>query len=66
MPDNTLADSHSDAEEAGRTLSALGTGGHKLDGRLGFTIEIVDEIPLTPRGKAIYVDQRIPQQEKVF
>ena len=40
--------------------------GRKLDGRLGFTIEIVDDIPLTPRGKAVYVDQRIPQQEKVF
>ena len=35
--------------------------GHKLDGRLTFTIECVDVIPLSTRGKAIYVDQRIPQ-----
>ncbi|NLX13351.1 MAG: phenylacetate--CoA ligase family protein [Phycisphaerales bacterium] len=34
--------------------------GRKLDGRLTFTIQINDSIPLTPRGKAIYVDQRIP------
>ncbi len=31
----------------------------KLDGRLTFTLELVDAIPLTARGKAIYVDQRI-------
>jgi phenylacetate-CoA ligase len=33
----------------------------KLDGRLAFTVECVDAIPLSPRGKAIYVDQRIPR-----
>lgn len=30
----------------------------KLDGRLTFAIEPVESIPLTPRGKSIYVDQR--------
>lgn len=35
--------------------------GRKLNGLLSFTIEMVDKIPLSPRGKAIYVDQRIPQ-----
>jgi phenylacetate-CoA ligase len=33
--------------------------GRKLDGRLTFTIELVEAIPLSIRGKAIYVDQRI-------
>ncbi len=37
--------------------------GRKLDGRLTFTIQITDTIPLTPRGKTIYVDQRIPDIE---
>lgn len=32
----------------------------KLDHRLEVTIEPTDSIPLSPRGKAIYVDQRIP------
>lgn len=31
----------------------------KLDGQLSFTIELVDAIGLSIRGKAIYVDQRI-------
>jgi phenylacetate-CoA ligase len=35
----------------------------KLDGQLTFTIELVDAIPLTARGKAIYVDQRIPREQ---
>jgi phenylacetate-CoA ligase len=35
--------------------------GRKFDGRLEFTIQTVDNIPLTPRGKAVYVDQRIPR-----
>jgi len=35
--------------------------GRKLDGRVTFTIELVDAIPLSARGKAIYVDQRIQQ-----
>jgi phenylacetate-CoA ligase len=30
----------------------------KLDGRVNFTIELVESIPLSPRGKAIYVDQQ--------
>jgi phenylacetate-CoA ligase len=34
--------------------------GRKLDGRLDFTIDLVESIPLSVRGKAIYVDQRIP------
>ncbi len=34
--------------------------GRKIDGRLVLGIEIVDTISLSPRGKAIYVDQRIP------
>jgi phenylacetate-CoA ligase len=33
--------------------------GRKLDGQVTFAIELVDSIPLSPRGKAIYVDQRI-------
>ena len=37
--------------------------GRKLDVRLTFTIELVDAIPLSARGKTIYVDQQI-QQEK--
>lgn len=35
--------------------------GRKFDGQLHFTIKCVDAIPLSPRGKAIYVDQRIRQ-----
>jgi len=40
--------------------------GHKLDGRLRISIEQVSAIHLSPRGKAIYVDQRIvsiPQEK---
>ena len=33
--------------------------GRKLQGQITFTIEQVEAIPLSPRGKAIYVDQRI-------
>ncbi|MCX5685047.1 MAG: methyltransferase domain-containing protein [Planctomycetota bacterium] len=33
--------------------------GRKLDGQVIFTVELVDAISLTPRGKAVYVDQRI-------
>lgn len=33
--------------------------GRKLNGQLAFTIELVEAIPLSPRGKAIYIDQRI-------
>jgi phenylacetate-CoA ligase len=31
----------------------------KCEGAIDFTIELADSIPLSPRGKAIYVDQRI-------
>ena len=31
----------------------------KFDGQLSFSTELVERIPLSPRGKAIYVDQRI-------
>lgn len=36
--------------------------GRKLNGQLTFFIELVDSIVLSPRGKAIYVDQRIPER----
>jgi phenylacetate-CoA ligase len=36
------------------------TLGLKFDGRLDFMIEVVDSVSLSSRGKAIYVDQRIP------
>lgn len=39
--------------------------GRKLDCRLTFTIELTEAIPLSPRGKAIYVDQRIQQEKRV-
>jgi len=34
----------------------------KFDGRFDFTLELKSEIPLSPRGKAIYVDQKIPHR----
>lgn len=37
--------------------------GRKLDGRLTFEIERVEAIPTSARGKAIYVDQRIVQDQ---
>jgi phenylacetate-CoA ligase len=37
---------------------------HKLDSRLDFTIELVDAILLSPRGKTIYIDQRIQQEKR--
>ena len=39
--------------------------GRKLDGRLTFDIKIVDTIDFSPRGKAVYVDQRIPKEHRV-
>jgi len=39
--------------------------GRKLDNRLVFTIELTKAILLSARGKAIYVDQRIPQENRV-
>ncbi len=44
-----------DADKIQRNL------GNKLNGRVSFSIELVKEIPLSERGKAIYVDQRIPR-----
>ena len=35
----------------------------KLDGRLTLSIELVESIPLTGRGKAVYVEQRISNNE---
>lgn len=46
-------------EDASRIPRNLG---RKLHGRLTFTIEIVEAIPFSVRGKAVYVDQRIPQE----
>lgn len=46
-------------KDVGRMQSNLG---RKLDGQLSFTIELVDAIPLSARGKAVYVDQRIPER----
>lgn len=40
--------------------------GRKLETQITFTIERVEAIPLSARGKAIYVDQRIPEQRKIF
>jgi phenylacetate-CoA ligase len=37
--------------------------GRKLDRQLAFTIELTEAIPLSPRGKAIYVEQRITQEK---
>lgn len=42
--------------DAGRIRRNLG---RKLDSQLTFTVELVDAIPLTARGKAIYVNQQI-------
>ena len=39
---------------------------HKLNGRLSFKVELVDSIPLSARGKAIYVDQRIPKDRRII
>ena len=35
----------------------------KLDGQLDFTLELVDAVRLSARGKAVYVDQRIARLE---
>jgi phenylacetate-CoA ligase len=39
--------------------------GRKLDNQLVFTIEFTEDIPLSARGKAIYVNQRIQQEKRV-
>ena len=44
-------------EIGGRLLRTLAA---KLDGRLRLELEIVQSLPVTALGKAIYVDQRIP------
>ena len=41
-----------------------GNLGRKLDGQVTFTIELVESIPLSPRGKSIYVDQRIKEDRE--
>jgi phenylacetate-CoA ligase len=51
-PVNGLPDSERD-----RILASLN---RKLCGRVALRAELVDHIALTPRGKAIYVDQRTP------
>jgi len=43
-----------DRQRIGRNLR------RKLGGCIEFAVELVGAIPLTPRGKTIYVDQRIP------
>ena len=53
------ADAFRDADQS-RILRQLE---QKLDNRLNLTIKIVDSIRLTGRGKAIYVEQRIPAAE---
>jgi phenylacetate-CoA ligase len=40
--------------------------GRKLDGQVTLTTEIVDAIPLSPRGKAVYVDQRIAASHRTI
>jgi phenylacetate-CoA ligase len=37
--------------------------GRKLAGRIELTFEMTDAIPLSPRGKTVYVDQRIPSAD---
>ena len=39
--------------------------GRKLDSQLAFTIKLTEAIPLSTRGKAIYVDQRIQKEKRV-
>jgi len=46
-------------DDVGRIQRNLG---RKFDNRLAFTIELTDAIPLSARGKAIYVDQRIQRE----
>jgi len=50
--------SEDDAERIHQNL------GYKLDRQLALTIELTEAIPLYARGKAIYVDQRIPQERR--
>lgn len=48
-------------DDVGRIQRNLGC---KLDGQLAFTVELVDTIALSTRGKAIYVDQRIRERPR--
>ena len=47
-------------EDEGRIRASLD---RKLNGRLRLEIQCVEDIPLTARGKAVYIDQRIPPTE---
>jgi phenylacetate-CoA ligase len=38
--------------------------GRKFAGRFSFMIQLVEAIPLSTRGKAIYVDQRVPRDQR--
>jgi phenylacetate-CoA ligase len=49
-------------EDEGRRI--LRNLDRKLNGQLALVIERADSIPLSPRGKAIYVDQRIPRRAR--
>jgi phenylacetate-CoA ligase len=51
--------SEADQERIQRSLAP------KLGGRVSFVIQLVDSVPLTPRGKAVYVDQKIPNAKEV-
>jgi phenylacetate-CoA ligase len=48
---------YSDLEAIRRGLA------RKLAGRIDLEIEMVERIPLSPRGKAVYVDQRIATEQ---
>ena len=50
--------SEDDADRIHRNL------GRKLDNQLAFTIKLTEVIPLSARGKVIYVDQRIQQEKR--
>ena len=55
-----IPDGDFDDAERQRMLEDLG---RKFDGRVDLTIEVTDSIPLTPRGKAVYVEQSITPWE---
>ena len=43
----------------GRKQRILQSLDRKVEGQIELSIELTEAIPLTPRGKAVYVDQRI-------
>lgn len=45
------------------TKKIIKTLTRRLNDRVSLTVEILDDIPLTPRGKAVWVDQRLHVQE---